>query len=171
MATELEKTQMKAMYRRWLYMAIAIVAAALLPVKPMFSFEDDKGIKYIRSFSMDQHSIVVTQTELSSGAKQVTATMSVKGLHYCYKIMLWGSILCFLCFFSRKWRIRICEVVVGVSGVYYVLLVYYALRIADTQYATLSPSLAAVLPAIVLSMMLQTRHNVVQSEIADTDGE
>ena len=158
---------MKAMYRRWIYMAIAIVAAALLPMKPVFLFQEDKGIIYVRSFAMDQKEFVVTQTEMSTGAQQITATMSVKGLYYCYQAMLWGCILCLLCFFRRRWRIAICTVVTVVAGIYYALMIYYAIQMADLQYATLYPSWTAILPAIVLQMMIMTRQNVINSMTDD----
>lgn len=167
MESEAEKRSFKAMYRRWIYMAIAILAAALLPVKPVFLFQEDKGIIYVRSFSMDQKEFVVTQTEMKTGIEQITATMSVKGLYYCYKVMLWGTILCLLCFYRRRWRIAICTAVTVVAGIYYALMIYYAIRMADLHYATLYPSWTAILPAIVLQMMLMTRQNVINSVTDD----
>ena len=148
-------------------MAIAIVAAALLSVKPVYMFQEDKGIMYVRSFAMDQKEFVVTQTEIATGIPQITATMSVKGLYYCYKAMLWGTILCLLAFYRRRWRIAICTVVIVVAGIYYALMVYYAIQIADLHYATLYPSWTAVLPAIVLQMMIMTRQNVINSVTDD----
>jgi len=152
-----------AMYRRWAYMLVAIVAAALLFTRPVFNFQDDKGIKYVRSFSMDQELFVVTQTELGTGAQEVTATMSVKGLYYCNKVMLWGAILCFLCFFSNKWRMGIAIATAVVCGAYYGLMIFYAVRIADMHYATLYPNMMAILPAIVLQMMVMIPRNILSS--------
>ena len=116
---------------------------------------------------MTDTEFVVTQTELDTNASQITAAMSVKGLHHCNKVMLWGAILCFLCFFSNRWRVRIAIFTAFVAGAYYVLMVVYALRMADEHYATLYPNIMAVLPAIVCQMMVLTRHNVLQSEIDD----
>ena len=41
------------MLRRWLYMAVAIIAAATLGTRPVFNFQSDTGILYTRSFSME----------------------------------------------------------------------------------------------------------------------
>jgi len=167
METE-RKINTHALVRRIIYMVIAIAASALLFTRPVFRFQDDKGIIYVRSFAMDEKTFVVTQTELSTGIQQEVATVSVKGLYYCNKVMLWGCILCFLCFFSRNWRMRIAVATAVVAGVYYALMAHYAITISDTQYATLYPTLMAVLPAIVLQMMIMTRHNIL-SCIAEED--
>lgn len=151
----------KAMYRRWVYMAVAIVAAALLPMKPVFSFQTDKGIIYERSFSMDDRTFYVVQTELDTGKAHLVATMPVKGLRYCYLAMLWGSILCLLCFYP-EWRVWGCVFTAVAAGMYYVLMAYYAVVIAEDYYATLYPNYMAILPAVVLQMMVLTRRNVIK---------
>ena len=150
------------MYRRWIYMAIAIAAAAFLQTRPVFNFQDDKGIIYIRSFSMDQKTFYVTQTTLSDHVPEVTATMSIAGLYWCNKAMLWGSILCLLCFFSNRWRILIATVTAVLAGAYYVLMVYYAMKMSDDHYATLYPNFMVIWPAIVCQFMVLTRQNVIK---------
>ena len=150
------------MYRRWAYMAVAILAAVVLLERPVFNFQEDKGIKYVRSFSMTQTEFLVTQTDLNSRVSEITASMSIKGLYYCNKVMLWGAILCFLCFFSNGWRIRIAVFTAFTAGFYYLLMIYYAIQMADLHYATLYPNFIAILPAIVCQMMVLTRHNVIQ---------
>ena len=159
------------MYRRWLYMIIAIAASALLMLRPVLSFQEDKGIKYVRSFSMDPKTFYVTQTELGTGAEQVTATMSVKGLYYCNWAMLCGCILCFLCFWNDTWRILLAIITAFIAGAYYVFMVYYALRMADNHYATLYPNLMALLPAVVLQMMVFLRQNIIKTIVAESDEE
>ena len=70
------------MYRRWAYMAIAIIASYLIAVKPVFSFTSDKGMTYERSFTMDMKQFQVTQTVLGTldeEQKQVTPEREVKG--------------------------------------------------------------------------------------------
>lgn len=150
----------KAMYRRWVYMAVAIIAAVVLLHHPVCNFLDDKGILYVRSFSMTQEQFVVTQTDLATNISSTTATMSVKGLYYCIKAMIVGVILCFLCFFSDKWRIIIAVVTAFIAGFYYVFLVYYISKIADLHYATVYPNFMAILPAVVCQMMLLVRKNI-----------
>ncbi len=169
MVNEGEKRILYAMYRRWAYMAIAIIATMVMLEYPMFRFHEDRGIKYVRSFSIEGTTFCVTQTEMDTGISQITATMSVKGLYYCNKLMLWGTILCFLCFFSNRWRIRIAVVTAIIAGAYYAFMAYYAIRIADDHYATLSLNITAILPAIVCQMMVLTWHNIMQSYVDKAD--
>ncbi len=160
------------MLRRWIYMSIAIIAAALLGTRPVFNFQSDTGILYTRSFSMeDQKQFVVTQRELSTGAEEVAAIMSVKGLYYCSKAMLWGSILCLLCFFSYRGRMTLIFVTVAAAGLFYILMIVYAIRMTDQHYATLYPNFAAIWPAIVLQAMLLTRSNMIREKIDEADEE
>ena len=159
----------KDLYRRWLYMAIALIAVAIMPMKPVFSFQDDKGIIYVRSFSMTEKVFVVTQRELDTGLAHISGSMSVRGLFFCRLGMLLGCIACMLCFFNDEWRVWICTATALLAGLYYVLLVHYAIKISDKFYATLFPTIVAVLPAIVLQMMLLVRRNVLRSLINEED--
>lgn len=162
MASKIYKIRKEPLFRHLLFTFVAIVAVALLPSKPVFSFQSDKGIIYERSFSMDRHQFVVTQTDLATGAEHVTDTMSVNGLYYCYLGMLFGSIVCLFGFFSRK-GIKICHFVIAVAGVYYGLAIFYALRMTDLHYATLFPTITIILPAIVIQMMLLARRNILRA--------
>ena len=170
MDKEVEKSRRHAIYRRMVYMVVAIVAAALLPIKPVFNFQEDKGIIYVRSFEMDNISFRVIQTEMATGLKEVTEEMSVVGLYICYKAILWGAILCLLCFMSYRWRIIICTIVIVLTGVYYLLIIIYAMKISDIHYATLTPSIIAlILPAIVLQAMILTRHSTLKTMEEEAD--
>lgn len=169
MSQLLDNGELSFMYRRWAYMLIGIVASLLLFTHPVFNFQDDKGIIYVRSFSMDQHYFYVTQTDLKTGAAEITATSPVKGLYYCNKAMLWGCILCFLCFFSNPVRITISYLTAVISGCYYILVVYYALHLADLHYTTLYPNFMVMLPAIVCAMMILTGKNVIQTMVNRID--
>lgn len=171
MSPKSENINFKAMVRRWLYMVVAIIAAALMPLKPVFSFQDDKGIIYVRSFSMTDKVFWVTQTELGTGIAHVTSSMPVKGLYYCYLAMLFGSILSLMCFFNDEWRAWICLLTAIAAGLYYVLMAIYAIRIADNFYATLYPNYMAILPAVVLQMMILTRQSVIHTILSATDEE
>ena len=160
------------MLRRWIYMSIASIAAALLGTRPVFNFQSDTGMLYTRSFSMeDQKQFVVTQRELSTGAEEVAAILSVKGLYYCSMEMRWGSILCLLCFFSYRGRMTLIFVTVAAAGLFYILMIVYAIRMTDQHYATLYPNFAAIWPAIVLQAMLLTRSNMIHEKIDEADEE
>ena len=153
MSLELANTDFKAMYRRWIYMAVAIIAAALMPLKPVFSFQDDKGIIFVRSFSMTETQLVVTQTELETGISHVKNTMSVRGLFYCYLAMLAGSVLTLLCFFNDEWRVWICTFTALVAGLYYVLMV---LRIKSETANKTPPIKMSINPLLLKPVIIQT---------------
>ena len=159
------------MIRRWVYMAIAIVTAALMPTRPVFNFQDDKGIIYVRSFSMDQHTFYVTQTELATGASEVTSTMSVAGLYYCARVLLYLCIACLLCFFSDRWRMWLCIISIVCAGAYYILMMYYAMEITDNFYTTLYPNFMALLPAVVLQMMVLVRQSIARTLMERNENE
>jgi hypothetical protein len=169
MSELIDHATLSAMYRRWAYMLIAIAAAAFMFTRPVFNFQEDKGIIYVRSFSMDQKMFYVTQTEIKTGAQEITAVSSVKYLYYCNKAMLWGSIICFLCFFSNPLRLTITYIVAVISGLYYVALVYYAIKLSDWHYATLYPNFMVIFPGIVCAMMVLTGKNVINDGIDRTD--
>ena len=169
MSQILDNGELSFMYRRWAYMIIGIVASLLLFTHPVFNFQDDKGIIYVRSFSMDQHYFYVTQTDLKTGAAEITDQTSVQWFYYCNKAMLWGCILCFLCFFSNPVRITISYLTAVISGCYYILVVYYSLHLADLHYTTLYPNYMIVLPGIVCAMMILTGKNVIQTIIHRAD--
>lgn len=173
----MEKKDKKALIpshimRRWIYMIVGIIAASLLISRPVMKFQDDIGIIYVRSFEMvEQQAVVVTQRDLKTGATEVTATVPVKGLHYCSVAMLWGCILCLLCFFSIQGRIFLAGATEIIAGAFYLLMIVYSMRIADLEYATLYPTLPALLPAVVLEVMALTRHNLIKQQVDEFDEE
>jgi len=163
--------KLRAMYRRWLYMILAIVVSALMFKGSVFSFQQDKGILYIRSFAMDQQTFYVIQTDLKTNVEEVVETMSVKGLYYCNWALLTTCIACFLCFFSSRWRMSLCVLAVIFAGAYYIIMIYYAMQITENYFATLTPNLWAVLPAIVLQLMLIVRRNVLRKKLDENENE
>jgi len=162
-------SRFNATVRRRLYMAVAIIASVVLLQRPVFNFQDDKGIMYVRSFSMTEKTFVVTQTELATGIPHVTAVMSTKGLRICNYFMIAGCVLCWLCFFEDRWRVFIALVTALLAGVYYILMIYYAMRMSSDHYATLYPNFMAILPAIVLQMMVFVRRNVFHVNLEAED--
>ena len=161
--------ELSAMYRRLAYTVVAIMASLLLFEHPVFNFQDDKGIIYVRSFSMDQKTFYVTQTDLKTGAAEITAVSSVKWFYYCNKAMLWGCILSLLCFFSTRVRLAVTYLAAIIAGSYYVLVVYYSLQLSDLHYTTLYPNYMIVLPGIVCAMMVLTGKNIIRDGIDRTD--
>jgi hypothetical protein len=131
--------------------------------RPVFNFQDDKGIIYVRSYEIDTYRVSVVHTRLDNGLKEVVDSTSIAGLHYCNLVMLWGSVLCLLAFFSKRWQIYIALFTAVAAGVYYTLMIFYAMRISDTMFATLYPNFMAIFPAIVCQMMILTRQNIIRS--------
>ena len=169
MQQEEKNSIFSAPFRRLLYMVVAIVASAVLFMRPVFNFQDDKGIVYVRSFSMNQKSFIVTQTDLKTGVPHITATMSVKGLYICNQFMLWGCVLSLLLFWDDRWRITVVTLTALIAGAYYILMLLYAMQMSSDHYATLYPNIMAVLPAIVCQMMVLTRQNIIHQNLEAED--
>jgi len=120
---------------------------------------------------MDQQTFYVIQTDLKTNVEEVVETMSVKGLYYCNWALLTTCIACFLCFFSSRWRMSLCVLAVIFAGAYYIIMIYYAMQITENYFATLTPNLWAVLPAIVLQLMLIVRRNVLRKKLDENENE
>ncbi len=159
---EENKIRRFAMYRRLAYMAIALTAVCLMRVAPVFSFSTDKGIIYDRSFAMDLQEFQVIQTTLDTNIPYVWETMSVNGLYVLQQILFWTLIACFVVFYPTKVRWYLSLGIAAAGGVFYFLLIHYALRISDLQYATLAPTWVAFLPAVVIAMMILLNRNVAK---------
>ncbi len=169
MSSEAPLINWKPIIRRWIYMAAAIIASAVLMQRPVFNFQDDKGIIYVRSYEIDTYRVSVVHTRLDNGLKEVADSTSIAGLHYCNLVMLWGSVLCLLAFFSKRWQTYIALFTAIAAGVYYALMIFYAMRISDAMFATLYPNIMAVLPAVVCQMMILTRHNIIHERIDEDE--
>ena len=174
-APEMEK-QVKnifknALFRKWAYMLLAIIASCTMLTHPVCNFLDDKGIIYVRSFSMTQTEFKVTQTELQSNVSYVTDTMPVTGLLYIIIAMIIGSVLCFICFLDDQWRIVLATTTAVIAGFYYIFLIYYILKMTEDYYATVYPNAMAILPAIVSWLMIFTRKIVVDEVKAGQNDE
>ena len=160
MASE-EKSKLAAMYRRWAYMAVAILATALLTVGPLFSFYSDQGVIFVRTGTINQHEFAILQTEIENGITHVTETMSVEGLYYCYIAMLIGGIVTILCFYHAEARLWACLFTIAAAAGYYICGIYYYMMITNTFFPTIAPTWIAILPAVVIEMMVLTRKNVL----------
>ena len=147
-----------------IYNVIAIVASIVLLFVPVFSFIGDQGIIYLREFVMDTRTFSIVQTELATGKVSVLISMSVRGMYYCAWAMTVVSIICLLCY-MRRWKRKLSRVVIILAGLYYVLMIYYAIKMTGTYYATLYLNLAAVLPAVIILSMRVIRQETKRSII------
>ncbi|MBR3408215.1 MAG: DUF4293 family protein [Paludibacteraceae bacterium] len=159
---------MSEIYKRWLFMLVAIAAAMVLRYVPVFEFQGDKGVISNRTYEMDQKNFYAWQTNFDTNERVIVGVVSVKGLYYCDLAMIGTSILCLLCFFSDRWRIWLTLITVLLCGAYYALMAYYAMHISDEWFPTIYPTLAAILPAVVLEAMVLTRKSLLH-EIRHTD--
>ena len=160
---ETEKRNIPDWLKRLLFYVIAIFASVMLLYHPVFSFQEDKGIIYVRSFTMDMNNFCVIQTNISTGVSDIIDVMSVGGLYICAWVMLVLSALALLCFWDDVWRMRLCVAAAFFAGAYYLLMIYYAIEITDEYYTTLYPNLYSLLPALVLQSMLVIRKNIART--------
>ena len=149
-------------------MLVAIAAAMVLRYVPVFEFQGDKGVISNRTYEMDQKNFYAWQTNFDTNERVIVGVVSVKGLYYCDLAMIGTSILCLLCFFSDRWRIWLTLITVLLCGAYYALMAYYAMHRSDEWFPTIYPTLAAILPAVVLEAMVLTRKSLLH-EIRHTD--
>lgn len=165
-----DRIRLHAMYRRLAYMAVAIVAILLTSAHPVFTFFTDKGIFYTRSYSMDMKTFSVTQTVLDdldeetkskTYESKVVGQMSVNGLYVFQKLIFWSCILCVLLFYPTNLRLYISAGIIVLGGVFYGMLIHYAMKISDEFFATLTPTWTAFMPAITMVMMILVHRNVM----------
>lgn len=152
-----------AMYRRWAYMAVAIIATWMLSVAPPFVFKGDEGFIYNRSYSMDMHNVVRSSKPLAETTPDTPREVmgSIEGLYYVYKIMFWSIIACFLIFYPTRIRWYLSLIVVLEAAVFYALYIHYVMNVADSD-VTLGPSWMVIFPAIVIAAMVLLNRNVAK---------
>ncbi|MBQ2540125.1 MAG: DUF4293 family protein [Paludibacteraceae bacterium] len=159
---------MSDMYKRWIFMLVAILASIVLLNIPVFRFQSDKGIISNRTYEMDQKNFYVWQTDFETNQKTLVGVVSVNKLYYCNLLIIGTSILCLLCFFSETWRIRLTLLTVFLCGAYYALMLYYAMRLSNEWFPTIYPRVSAILPAVTMEMMILTRKSMLR-EIRHSD--
>ena len=160
-----------ALRKRGLYMVLALVAAIVLLFEPVFSFQQDKGIKYVRSFTMKQKVVLVTQTELENGVSEVVETMSIRGLHYCAWALILACVSCLVCSIDDRRCMQLCLIGISLAGLYYLLMIYYAIQIVDDFYATLYPNFFALLPAVIIELLILVRRSIAHNLIIENTDE
>ena len=160
-----------ALRKRGLYMILAIVAAVVLLFQPVFSFQQDKGIKYVRSYTMKQKVLLVIQTELNNGVSEVVDTMPIKGLHYCAWALILACTSCLICSIDDKRCMLMCFISIFIAGAYYLFMIYYAIQFADKYFATLYPNFFALLPAVIIQLLILVRRSIAHNLILDNTDE
>lgn len=161
--------KLKQIYLRWIYMSVAIVLSWLLSLQPAYILQSEKGIFSTRHYQIDQNNVTVIQTGFEDQIDVVMEVISIKGLHICQQLMFWGSLLCFLSFFSDIWRQRLAIITAVFAGVYYGFFVYYAVHIVDLYFPTLWPTWTIVLPGIIIELMILVRKSIIRERMETID--
>ena len=147
------------------YMLIAIILTVSMFYAPILSFVGDTGVSKIRTCEMDQKSCQLIETQLDINKAEVKEALSTSGLRYVNWAILIGCIATFLCFWSGSQRMMLALYTMIAVGVYYLLLVYYAVEIANTFYATMYPNIGVFIPLFIVQMMILTRRNILNQRI------
>ena len=88
--------------------------------------------------------------------------MSVKGLFYGALAILIGCIGCTVFYPLHRLRILISSITAFAAGTYYLIMMYYAIRLSQEFFLILYPNWVALLPVVVLVTMLWIRKDTVR---------
>lgn len=154
---EKNKIWKNRLVRKWGCLVLAVVSCILLLKKPVFNFPDEKGLEHNRTYIMTPHTFEVHHIEYSTGIDTLMGTMSVNWLFYGALAMLLGCVLCAVVYKDPLLRFLASTITAVFAGVYYLIMVYYAIRLSQKFFLMLYPNLIAFLPAVVLVTMLYIR--------------
>ena len=152
--------------RKWARLLLAIASSVILLTQPVFSFPDDIGIENTRTYVMTTRTFEVHHIEFATGMDKLAGSMSVKGLFYGALVILLGCVICTISYSYHLVRILICSITAFLAGAYYVIMVYYAIRLSDNFYMILYPNWVALLPVVVLITMLSIRKETVNKLVS-----
>ena len=156
---------------RVVFIVVAVIASIGLFFHPVFSWQDDRGIMYVRTFNMTNTEFTMTHTGVEDGIIHNISHLSVIGLLICNIAILATSLCCFVFFLTENKLIPITTITICLSGLYYALMIFYAMLIVDEYFVTIWPNFMALLPAVVIEMMVLIKRNVKILIEVETDGE
>jgi len=151
--------------RKWGRLVLAIVASVLLLNKPVLSFLDEPGLENVRTYRMTPSRFEVHHIEMATGLDKLMGAMSVKGLYYGAWAILLGCIACALLYESHRTRIIVCSITAFLAGAYYMIMIYYAIRLSQKFFLIIYPNWITLLPLVVLITMLFIRNETVRKLI------
>jgi hypothetical protein len=161
----MEEKKKKKSYRslrKWSRLLLAIVASVLLLNKPVFNFVDEKGLENTRTCVMTPTRFELHYIEMATGIDRPMYAMSVKGLYYGAWAILLGCVFCAFFYEIHELRIFSCLITAFIAGAYYLIMIYYAIRLSQKFCIILYPNLIAMLPVAVLLIMLSIRNTTVR---------
>ena len=147
---------------KWGRLVLAIVSSILLLNKPVFNFIDEKGLENTRTYVMTTRTFEVHHIEMATGIDKLMWTMSVKGLFYGALAILIGCIGCTVFYSLHRLRILICTITAFAAGTYYMIMMYYAIRLSQEFFLILYPNWVALLPVVVLVTILWIRKDTLR---------
>ena len=147
---------------KWGRLVLAIVSSIILLSKPVFNFVDEKGLENTRTYVMTTRTFEVHHIEMATGIDKLMGTMSVKGFFYGALAMLIGSMVCTIFYSFHRFRILISTITAFMAGTYYLLMMYYAIRLSQKFFLILYPNWVAILPVVVLITMLWIRKDTLR---------
>ena len=123
---------------------------------------DEPGLENVRTYIMTPSRFEVHHIEMATGMDKLMGAMSVKGLYYGALAILVGCVFCALIYESHHTRILVCSIVAIMSGAYYLIMIFYAIRLSQKFFLILYPNWVALLPAVILLTMLFIRNTTVR---------
>ena len=71
---------------------------------------------------------------MTTGLDELVGAMSVKGFFYGALAMLIGSVVCTIFYSFHRLRILICTITAFAAGTYYLIMMYYAIRLSQEYF-------------------------------------
>ena len=155
----------KRLLLKWGRLILAIVSSVVLACQPVFNFINEKGLENERVYIMTTRTFEVHHIAFEDGMDKLMGSMSVIGFLYGALAILLGCVVCTLLYNDRHKRILCCTITAFLAGSYYLLMVYYAIRLSKKFFMILYPNWVALLPLVVLITMLSIRKDTIRRMI------
>ena len=156
------KSKRHRLLLKWGRLVLAIVSSIILLNKPVFNFIDEKGIVSVKTYKITTRTFEVHHIEMATGIDKLMGTMSVKGFFYGALAILIGCIVCTVYYSFHRLRILICTITAFAAGTYYLIMMYYAIRLSQEFFLIIYPNWIALLPVVVLITMLWIRKDTLR---------
>ena len=156
------KNKRNRLLLKWGRLVLAIVSSILLLNKPVFNFIDEKGIVSVKTYKITTRTFEMHFVDMKTGLDELVGAMSISGLFYGALAIMVGCFLCALLYESHRLRILICTITAFAAGTYYLIMMYYAIRLSQEFCLILYPNWVALLPVVVLVTMLWIRKDTLR---------
>ena len=158
----MNKSKSHRLLLKWGRLVLAIVSSIILLNKPVFNFIDEKGLVSVKTYKITTRTFEMHYVDMKTGLDELVGAMSVKGLFYGALAILLGCIVCTLFYEDLEIRILSASITAFMSGAYYLLIGFYAIRLSQEFCLILYPNWVALLPVVVLVTMLWIRKDTLR---------